>query len=119
MRHRSRLTRRFLQVSGLRFTFTRERAPNRRVTSVEVGDARGGFSPLDEEKTYVLMTLERIMRKLEGGGRKKYELACGRDLEDLLREGLGKEPEGIAPEKEGRITELNAPDYCPEPTAAP
>ncbi|HEX8441558.1 bifunctional metallophosphatase/5'-nucleotidase [Archangium sp.] len=110
---------RFLQVSGLRFTFTRERAPNRRVTSVEVGDVRGGFSPLEEDKTYVLMTLERIMKKLESEGRKKYPLTCGRDLEDLLREGLGKEPEGIAPRKEGRITELNAPDYCPEPAAAP
>lgn len=108
---------RFLQVSGLRFTFTRERLPNRRVTSVEVGDGHGGFVPLDEDKTYVLMTLERIMKKLEEhGGRKGYPLSCGRDLKELLREGLGKEPAGIAPRKEGRITELNGDDHCPEPT---
>ncbi|MCY1079374.1 bifunctional metallophosphatase/5'-nucleotidase [Archangium lansingense] len=109
---------RFMQVSGLRFTFTRERLPNRRVTSVEVGDVRSGFSPLDEDKTYVLMTLERIMKKLEEpGGRKGYPLTCGRDLKELLREGLRKESNGIAPRKEGRITELNGADHCPEPMA--
>jgi 2',3'-cyclic-nucleotide 2'-phosphodiesterase (5'-nucleotidase family) len=104
---------RFLQVSGLRFTFDRSRAPGQRVTSVEIrrGDA---YEPLDDARVYVVAVPDYLF----GGGdgynfhnRAVLSLPPGADLRLLAFDALSAayaRGEAVAPQVEGRITEIGA-----------
>jgi 5'-nucleotidase/UDP-sugar diphosphatase len=105
---------RFLQVSGLRFTFDRARAPGQRVTSVEIrrGDA---YEPLDDARVYVVAVPDYLF----GGGdgysfhnRAVLSLPPGADLRLLAFDALTAayaRGGAVAPRVEGRITETGAP----------
>lgn len=104
---------RFLQVSGLRFTFDRSRPVGQRVTSVEVrrGD---GYEPLDDARVYVVAVPDYLF----GGGdgylfhnRAIMSIPPGADLRLLAFDALSAayaRGEAIAPQVEGRITEAGA-----------
>lgn len=102
---------RFLQVSGVQFTFNREREPGSRVGEVRV-QQEGEWVPLDEDRIYVVA----VPDYLYGGGdgyqfKQKAVLTVppGPELKllafDALSEMLGQ-GEAIAPEVEGRIVEV-------------
>ena len=55
---------RFMQVSGLRFTYNPEAEPGNRVTSVEVEQEDGSFAPIDPDATYSMATNNFV----RGGG---------------------------------------------------
>ena len=104
---------RFLQVSGLRFSFDRARPVNQRVTAVEVrrGD---GWEPLDDDRVYVVAVPDYLF----GGGdgylfhnRAILSVPPGPDLRLLAFDALSAayaRGEAIAPRLEGRITEAGA-----------
>jgi 2',3'-cyclic-nucleotide 2'-phosphodiesterase (5'-nucleotidase family) len=104
---------RFLQVSGLRFTFDRARPAGQRVTSVEIrrGDA---YEPLDDARVYVVAVPDYLF----GGGdgynfhnRAVLSLPPGADLRLLAFDALTAayaRGEALAPQVEGRITEVRA-----------
>jgi 5'-nucleotidase len=104
---------RFLQVSGLRFTFDRSRPVGRRVTAVEIrrGDA---YEPLDEARVYVVAVPDYLF----GGGdgynfhnRAVLSVPPGPDLRLMAFDALAAayaRGEPIAPRVEGRITETGA-----------
>jgi 2',3'-cyclic-nucleotide 2'-phosphodiesterase (5'-nucleotidase family) len=101
---------RFLQVSGLRFTFDRTRPPGQRVTSVEVGGG-DAWAPLDEQRVYVVAVPDYLF----GGGdgyvahnRALLSVPPGADLRLLAFDALAAayaRGEAIAPGVEGRINE--------------
>lgn len=101
---------RFLQVSGLRFTFDRTRPSGQRVTAVEVG-GEGGWAPLEDERVYVVALPDYLF----GGGdgylahnRALLSVPPGADLRLLVFDALAAayaRGEAIAPRVEGRITE--------------
>ncbi|MBW3569590.1 MAG: 5'-nucleotidase C-terminal domain-containing protein [Gemmatimonadetes bacterium] len=101
---------RFLQVSGLRFTFDRTRPVNQRVTSVQV-QAGTGWEPLDDNRVYVVAVPDYLF----GGGdgylfhnRAILSVPPGPDLRLLAFDALSAayaRGEAIAPAVEGRITE--------------
>jgi 2',3'-cyclic-nucleotide 2'-phosphodiesterase (5'-nucleotidase family) len=105
---------RFLQVSGLRFTFDRARPAGQRVTAVEIrrGDA---YEPLDDARVYVVAVPDYLF----GGGdgynfhnRAVLSLPPGPDLRLLAFDALSAayaRGEAVAPRVEGRITETGAP----------
>ena len=104
---------RFLQVSGLRFTFDRSRDAGRRVTSVEIrrGDA---YEPLDEARVYVVAVPDYLF----GGGdgynfhnRAVLSVPPGPDVRLIAFDALSAayaDGRAIAPRVEGRITETGA-----------
>jgi 5'-nucleotidase len=101
---------RFLQVSGLRFSFDRSRAPGQRVTSVDIrrGDA---WEPLDDNRVYVVAVPDYLM----GGGdtysfhnRAVMSIPPGPDLRLMAFDALAAAyaaGQPISPAVEGRITE--------------
>lgn len=102
---------RFLQVSGLRFTFDRARPPGSRVTSVEVG---GGdrWAPLEDERVYVVAVPDYLFAGGDGylaHNRAVLSVPPGADLRLLAFDALSAayaRGEAIAPRVEGRINEL-------------
>ncbi|MEW5929738.1 MAG: 5'-nucleotidase C-terminal domain-containing protein [Gemmatimonadota bacterium] len=102
---------RFLQVSGLRFTFDRSKRPGERVTKVEVrqGD---GWAPLDDNRVYTVAVPDYIY----GGGdgyhfkdRAIMTVPPGPDVRLMVFDALSAayaRGESIAPKVEGRITEI-------------
>lgn len=104
---------RFLQVSGLRFSFDRSRPAGRRVTSVEIrrGDA---YEPLSDTRVYIVAVPDYMF----GGGdgyhfhdRAVLSIPPGPDLRLLAFDALSAayaRGEAIAPRVEGRITEAGA-----------
>lgn len=104
---------RFLQVSGLRFTYDRSLAPGRRVTSVEI--RRGeGYEPLDDARVYVVAVPDYLFSGGDGynfHNRAVLSLPPGPDLRLLAFDALSAayaRGEAIAPRVEGRITEIRA-----------
>ena len=101
---------RFLQVSGLRFTFDRRREPGQRVTRVEMREG-DGWAPLDDARVYVVA----VPDYLYGGGdgyhfkdRAILTVPPGPELRLIAFEALTNafsRGESIAPRVEGRITE--------------
>ena len=101
---------RFLQVSGLRFTFDRTLPAGRRVTGVDIrrGDA---WEPLDDARVYVVAVPDYLM----GGGdaytfhnRAIMSVPPGPDLRLMAFDALAAAyaaGQPIAPQVEGRITE--------------
>ncbi|HEU0013047.1 MAG TPA: 5'-nucleotidase C-terminal domain-containing protein [Longimicrobium sp.] len=109
---------RFLQVSGLRFSFDRSRPPMQRVTRVEI--QRGNaWEPLDDNRTYVVA----VPDYLYGGGdtytfhtRAVLSVPPGPELKLMAFDALTSayaSGQPIAPRVEGRITETGAPGGTP------
>lgn len=104
---------RFLQVSGLRFTFDRSRPVGQRVTQVEIrrGDA---YEPLSDTRVYVVAVPDYMF----GGGdgytfhnRAVLSVPPGPDVRLMAFDALSAayaRGEAIAPQVEGRITETGA-----------
>ena len=104
---------RFLQVSGLRFSFDRTRPAGQRVTSVEIrrGDA---YEPLSDTRVYVVAVPDYLF----GGGdgytfhnRAVLSVPPGPDLRLMAFDALSAayaRGEAIAPAVEGRLNEANA-----------
>ncbi|HYW07630.1 MAG TPA: 5'-nucleotidase C-terminal domain-containing protein [Longimicrobium sp.] len=104
---------RFLQVSGLRFTFDRTLPAGRRVTRVEVR-RDSAWAPLEDDREYVVAVPDYLFANGDGyafTARASRTVPPGPSLKWLAVQGLldahsrGQE---IAPRLEGRITELNA-----------
>lgn len=104
---------RFLQVSGLRFSFDRSRPANQRVTSVEV--QRGtAWEPLDDNRVYIVAVPDYLF----GGGdgymfhnRALLSVPPGADLRLIAFDALSAAyaaGQAIAPAVEGRINEAGA-----------
>jgi len=102
---------RFLQVSGVRFTFDRSRRAGERVTRVEVQQG-GAWAPLDDDRVYTVAVPDYIY----GGGdgyhfkdRAIMTIPPGPDVRlmvfDVLSAAFAR-GESIAPKAEGRITEI-------------
>jgi 5'-nucleotidase len=102
---------RFLQVSGLRFTFDRRLPPGRRVTSVEIGEA-GRWAPLDDDRVYVVAIPDYLFAGGDGfvaHNRAVLSVPPGAELRLLAFDALASayaRGEAISPRVEGRITEL-------------
>lgn len=102
---------RFLQVSGLRFTFDRSRRVGERVTRVEVQQG-SGWAPLDDERVYAVA----VPDYLYGGGdayhfkdRAIMTIPPGPDVKLLVFDALSAayaQGRSISPKVEGRITEV-------------
>jgi 5'-nucleotidase len=101
---------RFLQVSGLRYSFDLTQAPGSRIVSVDVWQD-GAYVPLDLEATYLLAAND-FMR---GGGDGYSVLAdnainpydLGSPLDGVVADYIiANSP--VAPEVEGRIVDINA-----------
>jgi 5'-nucleotidase len=98
---------RFPQISGMRFTFDARRAPNSRVTSIEIGG-----QPLDDKKIYTLATNTFIV--VNGGdGYTMFKGATylvnpenGPVEPVVLMNAINADKE-IAPEVDGRIKRLD------------
>lgn len=103
-----KLAGRFPQVAGLRYTFTSSAAPGKRISNVEVRDAKGKFSPLDPARTYGVVS-QNYMR---GGGDgykilatnaiKAYDYGPG--LEKVVADYLKALGKPYVPYTDGRIT---------------
>jgi len=104
---------RFLQVSGLRFTFDRTRPVGDRVTRVEI-QRDSGWAPLEEERVYVVAVPDYIFGN--GDAYRFRELATqavppGPSLKWLAVQGLldaYARGQAITAGVEGRITETGA-----------
>lgn len=102
---------RFLQVSGLRFTFDRSKRPGERVTKVETRQGEG-WAPLADDRVYVVAVPDYMY----GGGdgyhfkdRAIMTVPPGPDLKLLAFDALSAayaRGESIGPMVEGRITEV-------------
>ena len=57
---------RFLQVSGLRYTFNPAKNPGSRVTKAEVRDGRGQWKPLNPNATYSVVSVDYLARGGDG-----------------------------------------------------
>jgi 5'-nucleotidase / UDP-sugar diphosphatase len=98
---------RFLQVSGLRYTFDPSKPAGSRIISVEVLDSEGEYQPLDKTAIYTVATND-FMR---GGGDGFTVLAengidaydFGRPLDEVLADYM-KANEPVNSAVEGRIT---------------
>lgn len=104
---------RFLQLSGLRFTYDRARSPGQRVTEVQV--ARGaGWEPLDDARVYVVAVPDYLMAGGDGytfHNRAVMSVPPGPDLRLMAFDALTAAQargEAISPRVEGRITERGA-----------
>jgi 5'-nucleotidase/UDP-sugar diphosphatase len=104
---------RFLQVSGLRFTFDRSRPANQRVTSVEV--QRGAaWEPLDDNRVYIVAVPDYLFSGGDGylfHNRAILSVPPGADLRLVAFDALSTAyaaGQAIAPAVEGRITEVGA-----------
>jgi 2',3'-cyclic-nucleotide 2'-phosphodiesterase (5'-nucleotidase family) len=104
---------RFLQVSGVRFTFDRSRPANQRVTSVEV--QRGAaWEPLDDNRVYVVAVPDYLFSGGDGylfHNRAILSVPPGADLRLVAFDALSAAyaaGQAIAPAVEGRITEVGA-----------
>ena len=104
-------TGRFLQVSGLRFTWDLNQEVGSRIVSVEVwNEARGEYAPLDPDAVYSVAA-NNFMR--DGGD--QYTMLAenaidpydyGRPLDVVVAEYI-EANSPVAPQLEGRITGLN------------
>jgi 5'-nucleotidase len=105
-------TGRFLQVAGLRYSFTLGRPVGQRILSVEVAAADGAFSPLDPGKIY-RVACNDFTRKGGDGFDVLRDRAIdpyddGAVVADVLIEHLSRH-RPVSPRLEGRIRELPAP----------
>ncbi len=96
----------FLQVSGLRYTWTPLASPDQRLKDVFVRGADGSFVPLDPQKTYLVVT-NNFMRTggdgyvmLRDHGIDPYDAGPGMD--EIVEAAIAKIGD-FAPKLDGRI----------------
>jgi len=103
-------TGRFLQVSGLRYSWDGSKAPGERIISAEVLNEDGSFSPIDPQAIYRVAANDF----LRGGGDEFYMFRDnainarddGKELDVVLIEYLAANSP-VMPEIEGRITRID------------
>ncbi|MFQ3567500.1 MAG: 5'-nucleotidase C-terminal domain-containing protein [Aggregatilineales bacterium] len=103
-------TGRFLQVSGLRYSWDGSRAPGERIVSAEILNEDGSFSPIDPEAVYRVAANDF----LRNGGDEFYMFRDnainarddGKELDVVLMEYLAANSP-VMPEIEGRITRID------------
>ncbi len=103
---------RFLQVSGLKYTFDLSQKPGSRVKDVQIGNAKDGFKPLDDKATY--KTVVNNFMAAGGDGFDSLKNAKGTRIDTYLPDyGVMSEYfqflKVAEPKVEGRITILNEP----------
>ena len=102
----------FLQVSGIRFRFNPSNSPGHRIVSVEVKNKWGGFSKIEKEKLYPVVTngflanggdhYDVLKKAAEEGRIKKYQIKDYEAFIDYL-----KENSPVNPKMEGRIVPVD------------
>jgi len=104
-------TGRFLQVSGLRYTWDGTQEVGSRVVSVDVRNDAGEYAPLDLAATYTVVTNDFVRTGGDG-----YEMFrdnalnpydFGRPLDQVLADYIAANSP-VMPELEGRITRVDA-----------
>lgn len=117
---------RFLQVSGVRFRFSRARPVGDRVCpDVQVQRPDGSWAALEEERVYTVAVPDYLLGGGDGYGfhnRAVMSLPPGPDLKLLAFDELTarlSRGEAIAPRADGRIAELPARADGGDPCAAP
>ncbi|MCX6646740.1 MAG: bifunctional metallophosphatase/5'-nucleotidase [bacterium] len=102
-------TGRFLQTSGMRYTWDPSKDVGSRITDIEVADPEGNFAPLDDNAIYKIVTLLYIR---EGGDgytilqeRAIEPYDFGRVIADILVDYL-HEFSPISPTTDGRISRV-------------
>ena len=103
---------RFLQVSGLKYTFDLAQKPGSRITDVQIGTAKDGFKPLDPAATFKIVTNNFV-----AGGGDGFEVlknAKGARLDTYLPDYSVMSDyvqflKTVDIKVEGRITILNEP----------
>ena len=103
---------RFLQVSGLRYTFDLAQKPGSRITKVETGNAKDGFVVLEDSKTYKVVVNNFIAAG--GDGFNSLKNAKGTRIDTYLPDysvmtEYFQALKTIDAKVEGRITILNEP----------
>ncbi|MCI0476722.1 MAG: 5'-nucleotidase C-terminal domain-containing protein, partial [Anaerolineales bacterium] len=111
---------RFPQVAGLKMIGDWSKPVGARVSSVEIGNAKDGFKPLDKNATYRIVTNDFMANGGDGyatfkNGKNPY----GGDvpMDQALTDYLKYLNAPIAPQVEGRIVLTGTPP--PAPTAVP
>lgn len=105
-------TGRFLQVAGLRYSFTLGRPVGQRIVSVEVGAGDGTFAPIDPDRVY-RVACNDFNRKGGDGFDVLRDRAIdpydgGPIIADLVIEHLSRH-RPVSPRLDGRIREVPAP----------
>ena len=107
---------RFPQVSGLRYTFDPGQPAGSRITSVEIENADGSYSPIDLDAVYQIASNDFMRQGGDG-----YDMFAnnaidaydaGAVLADALAEHIGTYSP-VNPVVEGRITQVEAPAALP------
>jgi 5'-nucleotidase len=110
---------RFLQVSGLRFTWDGSRAVGRRILSVEVEDAPGDFESLDPDEVYTVVINDYLFAggddfaMFAENSSNSYDF--GRTLDEIVRTYIGQSSPLSLAAQEGRIKRLDRWYRSPEP----
>jgi 5'-nucleotidase len=103
-------TGRFLQVSGLRFSWDGSQEVGSRIVSVEVRDENGEFAPLDLEATYTIVSNDFTRNGGDGfemfrdNAINPYDF--GRPLDQVVTDYIA-DNSPVMPEVEGRITRVD------------
>ncbi len=101
-------TGRFAQVSGLRYSWTPNQPAGSRITSVEVKNADGTYSPIDLQATYKVASND-FMRSGGDGyevfvtARNPYDF--GPSLDQAVQEYIAQQSP-VSPQLEGRVTQV-------------
>ncbi|WP_243313737.1 bifunctional metallophosphatase/5'-nucleotidase [Fundidesulfovibrio agrisoli] len=102
-------TGRFLQVSGLRYSFDARRPQGQRIVTADILDTDGGYAPVQPDKTYSLATSGYLLKGGDGYSmlkeKAKRVYAFGAAISDALADHFaGHSP--LSPRLEGRIVRL-------------
>lgn len=102
-------TGRFLQVSGLRYSFDARRPAGSRIVTAEILGPDGGFAPVNPEQAYTLATSGYLLKGGDGYSmikeRAKRVYAFGKPIGDALADYITSHSP-ITPRLEGRIVRL-------------
>ena len=100
---------RFLQVSGLKFSFDPRKPVGQRIVNADIQDQDGGFSPVAPEKTYPLASSGYLLKGGDGYAmlkeKAKRVYAFGMPISDALADYFSTHSP-LAPRLEGRIVNL-------------
>ncbi|GFK95194.1 Trifunctional nucleotide phosphoesterase protein YfkN [Fundidesulfovibrio magnetotacticus] len=102
-------TGRFLQVSGIHYSFDGRRPEGQRIVTASIQGADGGFTPVNPEALYTLATTSYLLKGGDGnavlkdGARRVY--AFGKSVSDALADYVASHSP-LPARPEGRITRL-------------